>query len=155
MAAIGWEKNKHSKTKGQAGEVLFRFACMSQGYVPHTPDGDPPCHDLVVMNPANGRCKVTQVKAIGYRSLCRADRKDYSYKVMAKCKNRKVHLRDSIVDILAAYVIDEKAWYLVPVQQITGTNMSLRPHIAGRKGKYEKYRERWSVFGRGVTPLDI
>jgi hypothetical protein len=156
-AAVSWHKNKSLKERGTAVEVLFRYECLAKGYIPHVPDGDPRCHDTIVMNPTNGNCKVTQSRGVTHQVTHRAkancQRQSFSYKALALCLNRKLHLRDSIVETLAVFIVPEKAWYLIPVDKIVSGTLSLRPHIENSKGRYEKYREKWNTFGYGVNPI--
>ena len=154
-AAPSWHKNKSLKERGTAVEVLFRYECLAKGYMPHVPDGDPMCHDTVVMNPLNGKCKVTQVRGVTHQTLGNKRWHNYAYKALALCLNKKLHLRDSIVETLAVFVVPEKAWYLIPVSKITAGTLSLRPHVENSKGRYEKYREKWNTFGYGVTPIGL
>lgn len=152
-AAPSWHKNKSLKERGTAVEVLFRYECLAKGYMPHAPDGDPMCHDSVVMNPLNGKCKVTQVRGVTHQTI--GSRRSYAYKALALCLNKKLHLRDSIVETLAVFVVPEKAWYLIPVSKISSGTVSLWPHLENSKGQYEKYREKWNTFGYGVSPIEL
>jgi hypothetical protein len=123
--------------------------------MPHNPDGDPQCHDTIVMNPLNGKCKVTQVRGVGHRTLVDKRYSTFSYKALALCLNKKLHLRDSIVDTLAVFVIPEKAWYLIPVHKISAGTVTVRPHVINSKGQYEKYKGKWNTFGYGVSPIGL
>jgi hypothetical protein len=48
-------------------------------------------------------------------------------------------------DFLAAYVVFEDAWYIIPLEKIQGMrDVSLYPKL--KKAKYEKYREAWNLL---------
>ena len=50
------------------------------------------------------------------------------------------------VDFIAAHVVDENIWYIVPVEAFEG-RLSLYLHPRpGSKAKYEKYREAWCLL---------
>jgi len=50
------------------------------------------------------------------------------------------------IDFLAAHVVRENLWYIVPVEAFAGRR-SLHFNPRGRgKGKYEKYREAWCLL---------
>src|ERR1700734_4076249 len=50
-------------------------------------------------------------------------------------------------DFLAAYVVDEDAWYIIPEEETWGKG-SLTLHPNSPKAKYEKYREAWHLLHR-------
>jgi len=50
-------------------------------------------------------------------------------------------------DFVAAYVILEDAWYIIPEKEIRGLkSISLCTTELGSEAKYEKYREAWSLL---------
>ena len=132
------------KVVGEAVEVLFKYHCMRVGLIPHTPEGDPPCHDAVVFNTQTGKFKSVQVKSTSTRNKkCNG-----SYKIKAKCYSDRVPLKDTYVDVLAVFVIPYSAWYLVPIRRIRSANLNFFPHIENSKGMYERYRNNWKAFGK-------
>src|SRR5580704_14862082 len=50
-------------------------------------------------------------------------------------------------DFLAAYVVFEDAWYIIPEDEILGM-MSIALHTNNSHSKYEKYRENWDLLQR-------
>ena len=53
-------------------------------------------------------------------------------------------------DFLAAYVVDENAWYIIPEEQTWGKgSVTLHP---SPKAKYEEYREAWNLLGSLSDP---
>ena len=51
------------------------------------------------------------------------------------------------IDFLAAYVIPQEAWYVIPVGQISRLDtIYLRPHRQSRAQHFEKYREAWNLL---------
>ncbi len=137
-----------SKPKGQAAEALFKYECLIRGIVPHTPEGDQPCHDLVTMNPLNGRTKIVQVRYTAYKTVTKKTPcPSYSYKVLAYCNNKKLHLRDSFVDVLAVLSGVSESWYLIPIKKIDCGTLSLFPHIENSQGKWERYQDNWRALG--------
>jgi hypothetical protein len=55
-------------------------------------------------------------------------------------------------DFLAAYVVHENAWYIIPEKQICGQDgVMLYPQSP--KSKYEKYREGWNQLGADRDPV--
>jgi len=56
-----------------------------------------------------------------------------------------VYTKDNI-DFIAAHLIQENIWYIVPVEASEGrTRLTFRPRARGQN-KYEKYREAWCLL---------
>ncbi len=50
------------------------------------------------------------------------------------------------IDFIAAHLIQENIWYIVPVEAFGGrARLTLTPRARG-KNKYEKYREAWCLL---------
>jgi hypothetical protein len=52
-------------------------------------------------------------------------------------------------DFLAAYVVFEDAWYIIPEEKILGMK-SISLHTNNNHSKYESYRENWELLQRAV-----
>jgi hypothetical protein len=51
------------------------------------------------------------------------------------------------IDILAAYIVPEKAWYIIPVEAFTPQQwLSFYPQNKQSQGRFEPYREAWSLL---------
>lgn len=58
-------------------------------------------------------------------------------------------------DFVAAYVIPENVWYIIPVARVRGHgSVSLNPH--SERAKYAAYREAWELLKSGtrVGPIE-
>jgi hypothetical protein len=54
-------------------------------------------------------------------------------------------------DFLAAYVVHDNAWYIIPEEEIQGQDcVTLYPKSP--KAKYEKYREAWHLLHPDADP---
>ncbi len=54
-------------------------------------------------------------------------------------------------DFLAAYVVTENAWYILP-EETTWDKDCVALYPKSPKAKYEKYREAWHLLGAGPVP---
>ena len=54
-------------------------------------------------------------------------------------------------DFLAAYIVFEDAWYIIPEEEILGMK-SISLHTKCSHSKYEKYREAWEFLERKPRP---
>lgn len=57
-------------------------------------------------------------------------------------------------DVVACWVEPEDEWYLIPVQDLDGVNVTLYPHRQAVGGKYEKFRGNW-VLLLGAPSLQV
>ena len=57
-------------------------------------------------------------------------------------------------DFLAAYVVFENAWYIIPEDKIQGKR-ALTFYPKSKKAKYEKYREAWHLLEPDPIPRHI
>lgn len=56
-----------------------------------------------------------------------------------------IYTKDDI-DFLAAHIVPENIWYIVPIEAFAGrTMLHFCPHGTG-KAKYERYREAWCLL---------
>jgi hypothetical protein len=102
------------------------------------PVGDSENFDVVVGRP--GKFVAVQVKCTVFRS-----RNGEGY-VCSVCSSHNVY-RVGSLDFLAAYVVPEKAWYLLPAQEIAGMRSV---SLCTPTSRYEKYREAWELLREAV-----
>jgi hypothetical protein len=68
--------------------------------------------------------------------------------ICSTCSSHKVY-RAGAFDFLAAYVIPEDVWYIIPANRIRGLK-SISLCTDGGEGKYEKYREAWDLLRKAA-----
>lgn len=62
-------------------------------------------------------------------------------------RNTKQCYTASEIDILAAYIVPEKAWYIIPIDQFTPQKwLSFYPQNQNSQGRFEPYREAWNLL---------
>lgn len=71
------------------------------------------------------------------------------YVCTVKCNNKKYQPGD--FDFLAAYVIPEDVWYIVPEEAIRGQGSIC---LCSPMPKYERYREAWDLLLREVAGVE-
>ncbi len=59
------------------------------------------------------------------------------------------------IDFIAAYVIPEDSWFIIPLAKATGSAMMLPSRDAKRPSLYEPYREAWHLLGVDDNNLTI
>jgi hypothetical protein len=64
----------------------------------------------------------------------------------AKSGGHRGHYTKDTIDFIAAHLVQENLWYIVPVEAFAGrATLYFNPH-GRRKCKYEKYREAWCLL---------
>jgi PD-(D/E)XK endonuclease len=130
---------KDPKVRGEWVESVFMARASEQGLAVSKPWGDSNTFDFVVGRP--GRFASVQVKSTtfpmggGYGCAVRKQGARYA--------------RGSF-DFLAAYVIPEDAWYIIPASRIEG-KASVILCSSSKEAKYEEYRETWGLLQRAVA----
>ncbi|HUO26817.1 MAG TPA: group I intron-associated PD-(D/E)XK endonuclease [Candidatus Aquilonibacter sp.] len=127
---------KDMKARGEWAESIFIARASEHGLPVSKPWGDSSSFDCVVGRP--GRFVAVQVKstaaklAVGTGYGCSVGHNGRSY-------------RAGSFDFLAAYVVPEDAWYLIPAKEIRGMKGI---SLWSTGGKYEKYLEAWHLLSK-------
>jgi hypothetical protein len=136
----GWRNIKNSKDRGAWAELCFAARSMEEGLRPARPTGEPSGYDFLVHHKSTRIFRV-QVKSTIYK--------------MGRCYHctirtcHHVYKKDSF-DFVAAYVIPEDVWYILPEKVVRGmSTVGLYPAMTG--AKYGAYKEAWYLL-RGETP---
>lgn len=126
--------------QGNIGEVAFLHKAMVQGLVVAKPYGHFQRYDFIVE--AGRNLWRVQVKA--------ASRLRFGlYPLTVRCFEfgKRVTYSLEELDFLAAYVLPENAWFIVPAHEVVRREMlMLRPKDYVHGDRYALYREAWHLF---------
>jgi hypothetical protein len=136
-----WKNRKKRKPKiadkklrGEWAEMVFMTRIIELGIPISKPWGEMQSYDFVVGR--TRRFVSVQVKSTiaevgtGYVCSVRSGNKPYP---------------PGSFDFLAAYVVHENAWYIIPEEEIVGQDgVTLYPNSPN--SKYEEYREAWHLL---------
>lgn len=107
-----------------------------QGFPVSKPFGDSRSFDCVVGRP--GKFVAVQVKC----TVAKLESgKGY---ICSVCSSHKAY-RAGAFDFVAAYVVLEDVWYIIPAKVIRGLK-SISLCTEGGEAKYEEYREAWQLL---------
>ncbi len=127
------------KLRGEWAESVFMARANEHSLPVSKPWGEMCSYDFVIGK--TGRFVSVQVKSTlspektGYVCTVRGGHRAYS---------------TGSFDFLAAYVVPEDAWYIIPAQVIDGKEcIALYPN--SRTAKYEPYREAWELLREAVV----
>jgi PD-(D/E)XK endonuclease len=59
---------------------------------------------------------------------------------------RAVPYRIGEIDFIAAYIIPEDTWYIIPLHAVRGTSLLFRRKKDRRPGLYDRYKEAWHLL---------
>jgi hypothetical protein len=122
------------KRRGEWVESVFMARAGEVGLAVSKPWGDSRSYDFVVGRP--GRFVGVQVKSTTIKS-------GGGYMCVIR-RQGKAYTRGSF-DFVAAYVVPEDVWYIIPVREIRGREcVSLCSE--SKHNKNEKYREAWHLL---------
>ena len=147
-----WDRFSSFKQRGEWVELQFMAKAAQLRFAISKPWGDTQSYDVGVEHIPN--FLRVQVKSTTVRSGA-----GYRCQFMPNHKSKRDYSLDHI-DVFAAYVIPEDAWYLIPAVLLLGKRRRfmamLCPVIAPKKKasyRYESYREAWPLLTRSRAEL--
>lgn len=128
-------KIKNCKRRGEWAELCFAVRATAEGLRLGRPWGESAGYDFTVEQ-ASGRIVRVQVKSTIFH-----EGKGYS----CTLKDSRGPYRGNPFDFVAAYVIPEDLWYILPVKIVKGMwSIGLHPEL--KKSKYGAYEEAWYLL---------
>ncbi len=132
---------KDKKERGEWAESVFLARASEEGLPACKPWGDSRSFDCVVGRP--GKFVAVQVKC----TIARLESGE-GY-ICSTCSSHKPYKKGSF-DYLAAYVIPEDVWYIIPAEKVRGLK-SISLCTVGGEQKYEEYREAWGLLRKAAA----
>ena len=132
---------KDKKERGEWAESVFIARASEEGLPASKPWGDSRSFDCVVGRP--GKFVAVQVKCTVFKN---PEGEGY---ICSTCSSHKPY-RPGAFDYLAAYVIPEDAWYIIPAKLVRGLK-SISLCTVGGEAKYEEYREAWHLLRQAAA----
>ncbi len=127
---------RNAKKRGEWVEMAFMHKASGLGFGVAKPYGDSERYDFIL---SSGKCLWrVQVKSTSY-----GVGGGYCVTVQGRSKGGRVAYTSEEIDILAAYIVLEDIWYMIPVEALQATK-TLGLYPAGARkgaGRFEKYRE--------------
>jgi PD-(D/E)XK endonuclease len=129
------------KLRGEWAEMHFMVRATDHDLPVSRPWGESRSYDFVVGWPR--RFVAVQVKSTTFEL-----EKGY---ICSVCGGNGPYPPGSF-DFLAAYVVYDDAWYIIPEEEVRGlSKITLYPQSA--RSKYVRYREAWHLLGAGADPV--
>ena len=129
--------------QGVLGEVAFLHRAVGLGFEVAQPYGHSHRYDLIV---DNGK-KLWRVQVKTCNSM---NNGLYHANCCRRLGGRVVTYKASELDFLAAYILPEDGWFILPAKEIVGrASLLLRPKRYARGDPYGHYREAWDLLREG------
>jgi PD-(D/E)XK nuclease superfamily protein len=126
---------KNGKRRGEWAELVFAARGMREGLALLRPWGESSGYDFVV-DQQNGRIVRVQVKSTVFR-----EGTGYS----CSMKDSKGPYKKNSFEFVAAYVIPEDVWFIIPEKKVRGKwSVGLYPNL--EVSKYGEYKEAWDLL---------
>jgi hypothetical protein len=126
---------RNCKKRGEWAELCFAERAMREGLRLARPWGESCGYDFVVDRGAQGMARV-QVKSTMFR-----EGSGYS----CTLKDSKGPYKKNKFDYVAAYVIPEDVWFILPEKKVRGMwSVGLYPGL--ERAKYKAYQEAWGML---------
>ncbi|MGC2060912.1 MAG: group I intron-associated PD-(D/E)XK endonuclease [Candidatus Sulfotelmatobacter sp.] len=133
---------KNGKRRGEWAEMVFAGRALREGLRLARPWGESSGYDFVVDQ--DGRMVRVQVKSTIFK-----EGTGYS----CSMKDSKGPYKKNSFEFVAAYVIPEDVWFIIPEKKVRGLwSVGLYPKLKG--AKYGEYLEAWDLL-RGDGPVVI
>jgi len=129
-----------TKRRGELAELIFQLTAVQRGLKVSKPHGDSDRYDFIV--DTGTRLSRVQVKATG--SI-----QSGGYRVNSgrRAYKHAIAYEESEIDFLAAYIVPEETWYIIPVADLEQRlSLLIYPKESGKSGLYDKYREAWELL---------
>ena len=143
---IGGWKIRDTKREGELAEAAFEYKALKMGLKVLKPHGDSERYDFVIHN---GR-KFSRVQVRSTRRMSRPN--VYSVATCFKINHgrgavQQLPYSEKEIDYLAAQIVPEDTWYLVPVAALRG-RLALLFYAKGHRnpGPDAKFKEAWDQF---------
>jgi len=142
-----FEREQTTKRRGEISELAFALAAARQGFGISRPYGDSERYDIILDPPRSAsaddhtRPRLIRVQVKSSAHLLFGQ---YHVTVQRKVNGRTVPYTLSEIDFIAAYIIPEDSWFIIPLAHILGqTSLLFRPKKSRRPCPYADYREAW------------
>ncbi len=131
------------KERGEWVELLFMACAARRGLKVAWRHGDTSRYDVVV--DSGGKLLRVQVKSTTFKRrecwecLC------FWSRVSEKREPKRYSAEH--IDFVAAYVVPEDAWFLIPAEKIRTTSLYLPTRARAQRSRYGRYLEAWELLG--------
>ncbi len=130
---------KNPKKRGEWVELQFMARAAAHGLTVSKPWGDSTRYDFIVEH--SGQCRRVQVKSTAHQVeggyLCHCTRRD---------KHGLGPYTSADVDFVAAYIIPEDLWYVIPIAELARVKTAIWLKPQHSRNRYNCFLEAWHLL---------
>ena len=131
------------KRRGEVSELAFFYKAAGLGFGVAKPWGESERYDFIL--DSGQRLWRVQVKSACHHF-------NHRYGVVAVHGNtERTRYTLADIDILVAYLSPIETWYVIPVEKLDRKRLNFYPYGGASRGRYEAYREAWSLMAPGPS----
>ena len=140
-----------TKRLGELAELIFLMIATRMGYAISKPYGDSERYDFILDArrprgaPRNSRPFLWRMQVKSSTQLLNGM---YRINAHRRTHGRAVAYKPGEIDFIAAYIIPEDTWYIIPIHAVRGTSLLFRRKKDRRPGLYEQYKNAWHLLKR-------
>ena len=140
-----YDRELTTKRRGELAELAFMLWATTLGFAVCKPYGDSERYDFITDSHEPDRMpKLSRVQV-----KCSTQIVDGLYRLNAhrRVDGRAVPYKLTEIDFIAAYILPEDTWYIIPLADILGqTSLFFRGKKDRRPDPYAPYREAWHLL---------
>jgi len=137
-----------TKRRGELAELVFLLIATRLGFVVSKPYGDSERYDFVL--DARPRRFTPRAPSLLWRIQVKSSTQLLNglYRINAHRRSggRALPYLPGEIDFIAAYIIPEDTWYILPLHAVRATSLLFRRKKDRRPGLYDQYREAWHLL---------
>ncbi|MGA8502286.1 MAG: group I intron-associated PD-(D/E)XK endonuclease [Candidatus Sulfotelmatobacter sp.] len=142
-----FDREQTTKRRGEISELAFALAAARQGFGISRPYGDSERYDLI-LDPSHidphSRPRLVRVQV---KATTQVVEGLYRVNAHRRINGHAVPYTLSEIDFIAAHIIPEDSWFILPLAHILGqTSLLFRPKKSRRPCPYAHYREAWPLL---------
>ncbi len=138
------DHERTTKRLGEIAEAAFTHKALNLEFAVCRPHGDSERYDAIVdSREPDIMPKLSRVQVKCSTQMCEGF---YRTNAHRRISGRAVPYKPTEIDFIAAYVIPEETWYIIPIRAVRGTSLLFRPKRSRKRGLYEDYREAWHLL---------
>jgi PD-(D/E)XK endonuclease len=160
-----------TKRRGEISELAFALAAARSGFGIAKPFGDSERYDIILdcrnndccdldcrdldsrdndpshLNPSRHPPVRPRLVRVQVKSSTQLLNGLYHVNAGRRINGRAVPYKLSEIDFIAAYIIPEDSWFILPLPHILGqTSLLFRPKLSPLPGLYDAYRNAWHLL---------
>jgi hypothetical protein len=148
-----FERELSTKRRGETSELAFALVAARRGFAVSKPLGDCQRYDVILdpqgidplVPPTNNfHYSRPRLQRVQVKSSTQCVNGLYRINSGRRLNGRAVPYMLSEIDFIAAYIIPEDSWFILPLPHILGQlSLLFRPKNSTIPGLYDSYREAW------------